>query len=132
MGTLLLDVACAPAVHPFSGFGCTRDGSWHARQIVLLEFERTRNIGDAVSLFGTWGSWQVVHSTLPAASVTAGSLVVGGLAKSEVTSDPSSTGFMLTGWLFVRLVVRLSAAVIAPVVAMFPAATVNPIATVPS
>ena len=78
------------------------------------------------------GSWQIVHSTLPATSLTAGSLVAAGAANSVSASPPSSTGSMATGWLLERFVVRLSAVLRVPEVAIAPLATFSPEATVPS
>src|SRR5450631_3723852 len=47
-----------------------RVGSWQARHICPLELSRTRNCCASLSLYCTWGSWQLVHSTFPLTSFT--------------------------------------------------------------
>ena len=69
---------------------------------------------------------------MPETSLTVGSPVVGGVAKSDGLSSPSLAGVILIGWPNERFAPKTSVDVMVPVTATVPLATVRPTATDPS
>src|SRR5208283_5912072 len=109
-------------LHPESGLFCpviTRLGSWHARQIWLLEPSRTRKSWAIVSMDCACGLWQLMHSTFPLIRRTLcnGSAVVPCATKQAAKSAVSLIGVTrLNGWELVRSVPKVSPGVQLPTV----------------